>query len=437
MNNEIDHATRLFVEGRVHEAFSYVERSVESGHNLLDWVRFALTFRDAGQTSEAKTILAVIISKCRVFSPAYYELAFLHRLEGGHRQAAALLNVAVDHDPAPFRSRLFLAHMLHANGAHREADAVLAVTRTANEAQRLEINTMFAFGRYLECNPLGRSLTLYDRLLTKHIYLNNDQLADEIAEAVAQRRPFALVRLGDGEGGVLRVNGKDEAEYSSLYDINRQELIAMWFGHSFPWRTNGFLELASDLIEALDDCDVIGIPYEAWIRHEYKISSMRGIPSLMNIVHALLARQTPPFRFTSQLAHIDLLKSNKLAHIIASARKISIVSCIDTLPAALKAKFDLEEVTYYRIPGEQGSRHILGEQTVQGMHYPERYEQLRCELSHQHNGRLFLIAGGLLGKLYAIIIRRFGGVAIDIGSVVDSWAGYATRPGYTKDDAIL
>ena len=84
---------------------------------------------------------------------------------------------------------------------------------------------------------------------------------------MARRRPFALVRLGDGEGGVLRLDGKDEADYGHLYDQNRQDLIAMWFGQSFPWWS----------------CT-------RWVS---------AVPSLVNAVHALLAHQGAPRRFVS------------------------------------------------------------------------------------------------------------------------------------------
>jgi hypothetical protein len=47
---------------------------------------------------------------------------------------------------------------------------------------------------------------------------------------------------------------------------------------------------------------------------------------------------------------------------------------------------------------------------------------------------LFLVAGGLLGKFYTATIRRHGGIALDVGSLVDAWTGRHTRPGY--DDKL-
>lgn len=120
--------------------------------------------------------------------------------------------------------------------------------------------------------------------------------------------------------------------------------------------------------------------------------------------------------------------------IISQARNISLISCLEDLPDLLKYKFNLDGIKFYRIPGEQGSRQILGEKTVAGIHYPDEFHRLQAELSHPHHGRLFLVAGGILGKIYAATIRRCGGIALDVGSIVDAWTGRATRPGYVGSE---
>jgi hypothetical protein len=59
------------------------------------------------------------------------------------------------------------------------------------------------------------------------------------------------------------------------------------------------------------------------------------------------------------------------------------------------------------------------------------------DLSQPLAGELFLVAGGLLGKIYCDRIKRSGGVAIDIGSLIDAWLGAPTRPGFfTPQDRL-
>jgi hypothetical protein len=42
-------------------------------------------------------------------------------------------------------------------------------------------------------------------------------------------------------------------------------------------------------------------------------------------------------------------------------------------------------------------------------------------------GAVFLVAGGLLGKIYCDRIRALGDIALDIGALADAWMGHNTR----------
>ena len=54
-------------------------------------------------------------------------------------------------------------------------------------------------------------------------------------------------------------------------------------------------------------------------------------------------------------------------------------------------------------------------------------------LRRLHNGRLFLLAESTLDKIYAATIKEYDGIALDVSSVVDSWASRRTRPGISAD----
>ena len=41
-----------------------------------------------------------------------------------------------------------------------------------------------------------------------------------------------------------------------------------------------------------------------------------------------------------------------------------------------------------------------------------------------------LIAAGTLAKFYAATVKAHGGIALDVGSLVDGWMKIASRPGY-------
>jgi hypothetical protein len=52
-------------------------------------------------------------------------------------------------------------------------------------------------------------------------------------------------------------------------------------------------------------------------------------------------------------------------------------------------------------------------------------ERLRREAQQ---ATIWLIAAGYLGKIYCDEVREAGGIALDVGSVVDGWCGKLTRP---------
>jgi hypothetical protein len=336
------------------------------------------------------------------------------------------------HERKDTRLAIFLIHMLHAIGAHDEAEAEYRRAMpfaSADDARRLE--EMREFGRYLAQWPRGAALILLDRVQHTYGYLETSEIAQRVIAALDARRPFALIRLGDGEGGCVSHGLDDEARFANLYRRNRAELTAMWFGAAFRPEETGFDRLSRTLLKTALDCDVVGIPYESWINHEYRISSQRGVPTLTTILRALAAHDhcPPTLRCCSQAIHMDLHRSGALERIIRHAKRISLISCLSELPELLRQSFDLDEVAFYRIPGEQGSAGQLGPEAAAGLHFPDAYARITAELERPHHGRLFLVAGGILGKFYAATIKRHGGIALDIGSVVDGWARRHTRPG--------
>ena len=321
--------------------------------------------------------------------------------------------------------------MLHACEAHDEGVSALNEIAPDNAGERETLNAMFAFGAYLRQFPLGRVLITLDRQKARSGWLDAKALARRVGTAIQARAPFALVRLGDGEGSMLKLSAADEAAYETLYDRNRQEFVRIWFGESFDWRNGPFLRDAQNLPQALAQCDVIGIPYESWVRHEYGISSLRGVPSLVNVIRLLQEDDAVGQKLVcSQHAHLDLFQEGYLVPLIKAAGQLSVITCLPEVAELLRDRFNLDDVRLHLIPAEQLSLSILGEQAGAGVHYPDAYGCIQRELAVPHAGRLFLVAAGLLGKFYCAAIRANGGIALDIGSLVDGWVGRPTRPGY-------
>lgn len=98
----------------------------------------------------------------------------------------------------------------------------------------------------------------------------------------------------------------------------------------------------------------------------------------------------------------------------------------------LKRHYGLKDITFHRVPGEKGHQHLLSNDAILGEHWPQRFVEIMEQLTEPLNGRLYLVAAGILGKLYCNQIKCAGGIAIDIGSLADGWMGHRTRPGLKK-----
>jgi hypothetical protein len=67
-------------------------------------------------------------------------------------------------------------------------------------------------------------------------------------------------------------------------------------------------------------------------------------------------------------------------------------------------------------------------------HYPGRYSVLVRELRRAQPRMLYFVAAGMLGKICCDVIRGAGGVAVDIGSVADLWAGVRSRRMFSNEE---
>jgi hypothetical protein len=76
------------------------------------------------------------------------------------------------------------------------------------------------------------------------------------------------------------------------------------------------------------------------------------------------------------------------------------------------------------IPGQ----HVVEGRNLKEPLYPNLYQQTLTEV-HQLDvkGKLCLVGAGLAGKVFCSKIAAMGGVALDVGSMMDAWAGKKAR----------
>jgi hypothetical protein len=96
----------------------------------------------------------------------------------------------------------------------------------------------------------------------------------------------------------------------------------------------------------------------------------------------------------------------------------------------LESRWGLEDVAVYRVPSQGGTRHFDGAYEA-AMHnvsiWPQGHDRVAAELEVRERGEVFLVGAGLFGKDLCVRIRELGGIALDMGSVLDHIAGKLTR----------
>lgn len=391
-------------------------------------VDIGIIARDEGFRDRALAIFDSVITDGRCRQMALYEKAILFLHEGNHKAAIASILKAVEAEPNDARANLLAAKLLFSVGDFERGKNCIDALDPANMPTEIhaEMRVIIQLGDFLRSFSRDYVLNKCYQYELSNRWLDVNQVAETAAAALRDERGYSLIRCGDGEGAFLRISNTDETKFSHLYEFNRQNRAQVWFDGTIDIQSSGFSNAAFTLKEAILNADVVGLPYTGWLEHEYRILSPTGISSLANLLR--LPLNSVP-NFCTQQIHLELHSTKQIYNLMRSVHTIGLISCHSQLPEMLKSKFGFLDVDYHYIPGEKGHRHLIPESSIIGEHWPDGYERVMASLRRPLAGKLYIVAAGILGKLYCNQIKMSGGVAIDMGSIADGWVGSPTRPG--------
>lgn len=240
-------------------------------------------------------------------------------------------------------------------------------------------------------------------------------LERRISRALASREPFALIRLLDGEGRTLE--GSDRSLDGAAY----------WDGHIEPLSVHEMEKFQGLFLAALKSADVLGLPNESMVRNPYNqsvISHLDGtIISRIRRGEVVVADQT---------CHFHMQMAGSYERLLSGRDFIGAVAGRDLSPF-LTQQLCAQRVIWHRVPGQARHDGLDSEP-----HYPVCFDRFRAELNVPYPGAVYVVAAGIVGKVYCAEIKRQGGVAIDIGAVADVWAGRMdTRPFLVRNKKTL
>ena len=245
----------------------------------------------------------------------------------------------------------------------------------------------------------------------EEIRLNAFDVFLEVKRRMDQGTPCSVIRLGDGEGVVL---GYPEITSRRAID----EYMLRWV------RTTDVSEvdvrhLVNALRAAVKDADIVGLP-----RPKQLVGgrSYRAVPQAIEVFNLRSASTLVTDAALHRLLQYALL----YRPLLQNASFLGLISC-RRIAETLQAMFGIRSSKWYGVRGEDVTHFtdfpvdVPGE--VETIHYPDGYRELYEELEVPFPGAVFLVGAGAFGKIYCHWIKQRGGVAIDIGSICDSWAG--------------
>ena len=253
-----------------------------------------------------------------------------------------------------------------------------------------------------------------------------------VRDAVVAHRPFSLIRLGDGEAIILG--------FPEFYSETRpMRLMRLFFGrHALPpeesQRLRPLLEVAISGADIVSQCltppddleqarEILLLPNDLTFEEKRRTQQLsdRMVPYLTG---TLLSSNHYK---TTKAIHIYMQTSGFFNDLIKALNDVTVITCNDVQPA-LRAFNPAIKVHHIHVPGEAGHEgERKDEWDTFAPHFPSVFEKV---MSRLHGGGFagpVLVGAGPLGKSYCHAIKGAGGVAIDIGSIMDAWAGRMTR----------
>ena len=406
------------------------------GEGELDSFELLVTgieVKEAGFRGKAIRVFQELLRRDFTYAVGHYELGVAYRWNAQRQEAILAVKHAVRFAPDDFRYRALYAHLLFAEGAYPEGEAQAALLSPSNPEEAEHVQVLREFGLYMREHPHGRALQQVQQVRDTFYWMSPEEVAAEINKAMDEKRGFSLIRMGDGEGAFTKIDAADEARYAQLYAWMRRDWEKALFGDAFDARGTGYASVVETLLDVSLEQDIVGVPYASWVDHEYAITSLRGVPCVLNVHRAYLAAAERGQRrpaVCDQRIHIELHNRGFVEPILRRAGSVGVISCHSQLPARMKEAFGLADVELFKIPGEKYTADMRDSDQMSGEHFPFVFWDIVRRLSVPHNGRVFMIAAGTLAKFYADVIRKNGGIALDLGSLVDGWLNISSRPGY-------
>jgi len=239
-----------------------------------------------------------------------------------------------------------------------------------------------------------------NRLVDSDFYLS-------LENAIASKVPFSLIRVNHCENRIIGQGYSFSIDEANIaYDIQFGTRLDRFETHN----------ISSDIKKAIIGCDVIGVPtYKKYSSNKLHILEMSSYRHLYNL----------GIYNTQKLCHVNIHYTigvdPRYKDLFSSCSELIAITCRDI--SNLEKSIG-RNITRILIPGEDK----FSQESVKEEHYPLVFQKVRKILEEMiRPGVVVLVGAGLLGKIYCGWIKEFGGIALDVGSLMDAIANQNTR----------
>ncbi|MFA0426720.1 hypothetical protein [Vibrio sp. 10N.222.51.C5] len=237
--------------------------------------------------------------------------------------------------------------------------------------------------------------------------ISTNHLLDKLEFAIQHATSFSFVRINHCENRLLGYGltfSKEEANIT--YDIQ--------FGYELCEDETNYI--SSRIKDAVRNSDVLGVPIPKEISTN-KLHLLENTTSVHFMRNSLLREQS----FMNVNTHYHLGENIRFKDVLNQADKVIAITCrnIDLLSDQLNKPIDV-----ISIPSE----HRHSNNMYSKNHFPDRFYEIERELEIKVTSKtVVLIGAGILAKVYCDIVKSNGGIAIDVGSLMDAVENVSSR----------
>lgn len=249
-------------------------------------------------------------------------------------------------------------------------------------------------------------------------------LRAKVKNAVVQKKPFILLRVGDGEAYAF-------AEDSKVYQNQIENRL-----EQFWWGVNLEPELRHQIIKDFKDtfsaADIIGMPYSirlAQILTKFIPGSLIYSDIRLKVLYHgvgkyLKNNEMKCSTWTDEYCNYAFVDKDYLSELIEASTNVVLVTCFDIPKENI---FNHSKVQIVHSPPVQKISKVDNVVEFEKS-LPEMISNLKLEVSELvKEGTLVFLSAGFAGKPILKVVKDKGGVAIDFGSSIDHIMGYRTR----------